>query len=143
MLIFTSHELDRSLSVKCACSVGICTALYYLYYHRHRRNTIPFMKYPSGKTENFNLISKALGYLMFFFTKSILIKIYCFLLKMNNFHTRVKAAHNRELPKVFWSDGYFPLNIIRLMVITDFDTIQKAFRNPDLCARVSSAKLRF
>ena len=41
------------------------------------------------------------------------------------------------LPKILLSDGLFPLNIIRAIVLTDFEVINKAFKNPVISSRSS------
>lgn len=40
---------------------------------------------------------------------------------------------------MFWTDGFFPFNLKRALVITDSALMQKAFKNPMLCARGSSS----
>ena len=41
------------------------------------------------------------------------------------------------LPKILLSDGLFPLNIIRAIVLTDFEVINKAFKSPVISSRSS------
>ena len=36
---------------------------------------------------------------------------------------------------MFWSDGFFPLNFKRILVITEYELMEKAFKIPALCAR--------
>ena len=40
------------------------------------------------------------------------------------------------------TDGFFPLNVRRVVVLTDFDIIDKAFKNPVFSSKVSNPKSR-
>ena len=54
------------------------------------------------------------------------------------FWNHLKAAHDGTLPKILLTDGFFPLNLVRAIVLTDFDVINKAFKNPAISSRFSS-----
>ena len=40
------------------------------------------------------------------------------------------AAQDRTIPKVLLSDGFIPFNVKRIVVLTDYDLINQAFKNP-------------
>ena len=41
-----------------------------------------------------------------------------------------KAAQDGTLPKILLSDGFLPFNVKRIVVFTDYDLINQAFKNP-------------
>ena len=41
-----------------------------------------------------------------------------------------KAAKDGTLPKILLSDGFLPFNVKRIVVFTDYDLINQAFKNP-------------
>ena len=41
-----------------------------------------------------------------------------------------KAAQDGTLPKILLSDGFLPFNLKRIVVFTDYDLINQAFKNP-------------
>ena len=45
-----------------------------------------------------------------------------------------------NLPKVFWAKGFFPFNVSELLVIGDFDVMQRAFKNPVVGDRINTDK---
>jgi len=49
--------------------------------------------------------------------------------KKQNFDQITKKAKERKIPKIFLTDGFFPLNVRRVVVLADFDIIQKAFKD--------------
>ena len=42
----------------------------------------------------------------------------------------LKAAQDGTLPKILLSDGFLPFNVKRIVVFTDYDLINQAFKNP-------------
>ena len=42
--------------------------------------------------------------------------------------------------KLFWSDNFIKYNLKRVLVIADYDYMNRLFKIPNVCARVSSAK---
>ena len=51
--------------------------------------------------------------------------------------SKKKAVSHGNLPSIFLSDGYFPHNVIRFIVLTDYDVIVKAFKNPNFSLRIT------
>ena len=51
--------------------------------------------------------------------------------------SKKKAVSHGNLPSIFLSDGYFPHNVIRFIVLTNYDVIVKAFKNPNFSLRIT------
>ena len=60
--------------------------------------------------------------------------------KKVNFAEITNKVKNKRLPKVFWAKGFFPLNIQKMLIISDFDLMEKAFKNPAVCDRMATPK---
>ena len=60
--------------------------------------------------------------------------------KKFNFAEMTEKVKNKSLPKVFWAKGFFPFNIQKMLVISDFDLMEKAFKNPAICDRMATPK---
>ena len=46
-----------------------------------------------------------------------------------------KVSQDGTLPKILLSDGFLPFNVKRIVVITDFDLINQAFKNPVISSK--------
>jgi len=46
-----------------------------------------------------------------------------------------QASKGNTVPRMFWSDGFFPFNFKRLLVLTDPELINEAFKHPHLNGR--------
>lgn len=60
--------------------------------------------------------------------------------KYENYVVVTKNIKSAQLPAVFWAKGFYPFNMAPLLIIADFDTMQKAFRNPVVCNRMTNHK---
>ena len=60
--------------------------------------------------------------------------------KKANFGIVTERAKRGDLPKIFWANGYFPLNMKAMLVISDFDLLEKTFKNPVVCGRIMNPK---
>ena len=51
-----------------------------------------------------------------------------------------RTSPAKVLPKVFWATGFYPFDLRKLLVISDFDVMEKTFKNPAVSDRLKSAK---
>ena len=56
--------------------------------------------------------------------------------KQANFEVVTKS----KLPAIFWGSGFFPLNIKKLLVISDFSTAEKLFKSPAFSNKLNCKK---
>ena len=60
--------------------------------------------------------------------------------KQINFATVTEQARNCTLPSVFWAKDYYPFNVKKMLVVSDFELMEKLFRRPDVSDRVTTKK---
>ena len=60
--------------------------------------------------------------------------------KKENFGIVTERAKRGDLPRLFWANGYFPLSIKEMLVISDFDLLEKSFKNPVVSGRITNPK---
>ena len=61
--------------------------------------------------------------------------------KQTNFAVITQQSNQtKKLPKVFWATGFYPFDLRKLLVITDFDVLEKTFKNPAVSDRLKTAK---
>ena len=60
--------------------------------------------------------------------------------KDKRFIAITERTKESNLPKVFWAKGFFPFNLSQLLVIGDFDVMQRAFKNPVVSDRINTTK---
>ena len=44
------------------------------------------------------------------------------------------------MPDVFWAKGFYPFNVKKMLVVSDFELMQKLFRRPEVSNRVTTEK---
>ena len=57
-----------------------------------------------------------------------------------NFVWMAEQASSKGVPRMFWSDGFFPFNFKRVLILTDYELIHEAFKHPHLNGRSSSKR---
>ena len=60
--------------------------------------------------------------------------------KKENFAIVTERAKRGDLPRLFWANGYFPLNLKEMLVISDFDLLEKTFKSPVVSDRITWSK---
>ena len=97
---------------------------------RKRGKKLKNFYFPNDKKKNFLHITSHVGYYQFIVEYKVHVA------------SPVSAAKERKIPKIFLSDGFFPFNVKRIIVLSDYDIIQKAFKIPAMSARLTSAKVK-
>ena len=57
--------------------------------------------------------------------------------RKENFAIVTERAKRGDLPRVFWANGYFPLNLKEMLVISDFDLLEKTFKSQVVSDRIT------
>ena len=60
--------------------------------------------------------------------------------KKAKFGILTEWARRGDLPKIFWANAYFTLNMKDMLVVSDFDLLEKTFKNPVVCGRIMNPK---
>ena len=60
--------------------------------------------------------------------------------KQINFATVTEQAKNGTLPAVFWAKNFYPFNVKKMLVVSDFELMEKLFRRPEVSDRVTTKK---
>ena len=60
--------------------------------------------------------------------------------KQANFATVTERARNGTLQDVFWAKDFNPFNIKTMIVVTNFELLEKLFRRPEVSDRISTKK---
>ena len=110
------------------------------YFLKKPDSSIPIFAFPSDKRKNFYIIQKSRFDPLKILTFSILTycMINCQVSYLKCWSNHVQAVCDGTLPKIFLTDGLFPLNAIRAIVFTDFELINQAFKKLVISSRPSS-----
>ena len=60
--------------------------------------------------------------------------------KKDNFTTITTKVKENDLPKMFWATGFYPFDLKRMLVITDFDIMERVFKLPAVSNRITTPK---
>ena len=90
---------------------------------------MPCFPFHNDKRENFHVITKARINI-----NSFIEHVHIDIMSMKLYYfsdiESFKATQYGSLPKILLSDGFIPFNIKRIVVLTDYDLINLAFKNP-------------
>ena len=75
-----------------------------------------------------------------FLLKSNLPTVYYPSNKKDNFATITTKAKENNLPRMFWATGFYPFDLKKMLVITDFDVMERIFKLPAVSNRITTPK---